>query len=270
MKKIIELCKLSFAILACALPLAANAQVGGMAHDTMTTNSMPMGGKTSDGMHDSHPSGMMGNTMPGAMNANNTSQMGKMAPAMNGAKMDNMASDMMNAVSPPQVGSMAPDFKLNTLEDQSVRLDDLTAKSKVVLVVLRGWPGYQCPLCSRQAHDFVNHEKELAADGVRVVMVYPGPPDDLRSHAADFLKDKDWPQDFQLVLDPDYSFTKAYGLRWDAPKETAYPSTFIIGKDNKVTFAQISKQHGDRVKADTVLKALNAEPMADHGVKPGM
>jgi len=249
MKKITELCKLSFAILACALPLAANAQMGGMAHDTMTTNSMPMDGTASGGMHDSHSS-EMGNTMPGTMNANNSSQMG------------NMASDMMNAVSPPQVGSMAPDFTLKTLDDQSVRLSDLAAKSEVVLVVLRGWPGYQCPFCTRQAHDFVSHKEKFKADGVQVLMVYPGPADDLKAHATEFLQDKNWPKDFLLALDPDYSFTKTYGLRWDAPTETAYPSTFIIGKDGKVTFAHVSKQHGDRVRAETVLKALHpAMPM---------
>ncbi len=245
MKKITELRKLSSAILACALPLAVNAQMRDMARDTMATNSMPTGGMTSHGMHDS-----------------DSSKMGNMAPAMNGAKMDTMASEMMNAVAPLRVGSMAPDFTLKTLDDQSVRLADLTAKSKVVLVVLRGWPGYQCPLCSRQAHDFVSNDKNFKVAGAQVLMVYAGPADDLRAHAAEFLQDKNWPKDFLLVLDPDYSFTKTYGLRWDAPKETAYPSTFIIGKDGKVTFAHVSKQHGDRVGAETVLKALHpAMPM---------
>ena len=196
------------------------------------------------------------------MNSNNIPQKGNMAPAMNGTKMDSMASDMMNGASPPQVGSMAPDFTLKTLDNQSVRLRDLMAKSEVVLVVLRGWPGYQCPFCTRQAHDFASHEEKFKADGVQVVMVYPGPADDLKAHATEFLQDKNWPKDFLFVLDPDYSFTKAYGLRWDVPKETAYPSTFIIGKDGKVIFAHISKQHGDRVGAEAVLKALHpAMPM---------
>lgn len=88
-------------------------------------------------------------------------------------------------------------------------------------------------------------------------MVYPGPADDLKMHAADFLSEKSWPKDVLLVLDPDYSFTVSYGLRWDAPHETAYPSTFIIGEDGKITFAHVSKQHGDRVGADAVLKALH-------------
>jgi thioredoxin-dependent peroxiredoxin len=186
------------------------------------------------------------------------------------AQMGDGAQEAMNMTNSPQVGSVAPDFTLKTLGDQSVRLDDLTAKSEVVLVVLRGWPGYQCPFCTRQAHDFVGNADKLKAAGVQVIMVYPGPANDLKAHATEFLRDKNWPNDFLFVLDPDYSFTKAYGLRWDAPKETAYPSTFIIGKDGKVLFAHVSKKHGDRVGSDTVLKVLNAGMMKDDMTKPGM
>jgi peroxiredoxin len=251
--KINSFCKLALAVLAWTLPLIVNAQMGDGSQDTMNmTNSPQMGGM-------------------GANTTNDTnSQMGNMAPAMNTSKMDNMGSDMMNAASPPQVGSVAPDFTLKTLEDQSVRLSDLTAKSDVVLVVLRGWPGYQCPFCTRQAHDFVGNADKLKAAGVQVIMVYPGPANDLKAHASEFLQDKNWPNDFLFVLDPDYSFTKAYGLRWDAPKETAYPSTFIIGKNGKVIFAHVSKKHRDRVGSDTVLKALNAGMMKDDMTKPGM
>lgn len=266
MKKIVKL--LSFAILVSALPLAVNAQMGDTAQDMNMTNSPQMGGMSSDGMSATNSS-QMGNMATDTMNSAN-SQMGSMAPAMNASKMDTMGSDMMNAAAPPQVGDMAPDFTLKTLDDQSVQLSDLTAKSDVVLVVLRGWPGYQCPFCTRQAHDFVGNADKLKAAGVQVVMVYPGPADDLKAHATEFLQDKDWPNDFLFVLDPDYSFTKAYGLRWDAPKETAYPSTFIIGKDGKVLFAHVSKKHGGRVGSDTVLKALNAGMMKDDMTKPGM
>src|SRR5271169_1185845 len=78
----------------------------------------------------------------------------------------------------------------------------------------------------------VRDEVEIVFNGAgaQVLMVYPGPSGDLKADAAEFLQDKNWPADFRLVLDPDYSFTKTYGLRWDAPKETPYPSTFIIGK----------------------------------------
>lgn len=145
-------------------------------------------------------------------------------------------------------------FALKTMDGQTVRLSELTSKSKVVLIELRGWPGYQCPLCTRQVHDYVRNAEKF--QGVQVLMVYPGPADDLKAHAAEFLQDKNWPKDFLFVMDPDYSFTKAYGLRWDAAKETAYPSTFIIDTDNKVRFAHVSRQHGDRVGSEEALKAL--------------
>ena len=157
----------------------------------------------------------------------------------------------------PRTGDPAPDFTLNSLAGQSVHLSDLTSKSEVVLVVLRGWPGYQCPLCTAQAHDFIQNADKLKAAGVQVVMVYPGPADDLTKHASDFINDKNWPQDFLLVLDPDYTFTKSYGLRWEKQNETAFPSTFIIARDGKITFAHVSHQHGDRVKAETILMHLH-------------
>lgn len=49
----------------------------------------------------------------------------------------------------PEVGGAAPDFSLSTPEGSHVRLSDLTKKGVVVLVVLRGFPGYQCPYCQK-------------------------------------------------------------------------------------------------------------------------
>jgi len=43
-----------------------------------------------------------------------------------------------------------PDFKLSTPEGKTVQLSEVEAKGPVVLVVLRGYPGYQCPYCNRQ------------------------------------------------------------------------------------------------------------------------
>jgi hypothetical protein len=44
----------------------------------------------------------------------------------------------VHAASPPKVGDKASDFALKTLDDQTVRLGDVTAKGTVVLIVLRG------------------------------------------------------------------------------------------------------------------------------------
>lgn len=157
---------------------------------------------------------------------------------------------------PPVVGQSATDFSLRSVRGETVRLSDLTAQSKVALLVLRGFPGYQCPLCQRQVHDFVKHATAFAEAGVKVVFVYPGPRDTVGAKANQFLEDKNFPQSFEMLLDPDYEFTNLYGLRWDAPKETAFPSTFLIEKGGTVSFQKVARLHGGRTTAAEVLDLL--------------
>jgi peroxiredoxin len=142
------------------------------------------------------------------------------------------------------------------LDGVPVQLSDLTAKGKVVLIVLRGWPGYQCPICTAQVQDYIQSASGFADAKARLVFVYPGPAEDLKAHAQEFLKDKQWPKEFIYLTDPDYSMVNAYGLRWDAPKETAYPSTFVLDKKGIVRFEKISHSHGERTKASAVLDEL--------------
>ena len=158
-----------------------------------------------------------------------------------------------NAAKPLKSGDRALDFELKTLDDQSVRLRDLLGKSNVVLIVLRGWPGYQCPICTVQVQDYVRAATGFAQAKARVVMVYPGPADKLKEHAAEFLQDKQWPKEFVFLLDPDYTMVNAYGLKWSAPSETAYPSTFVLDQNGLVRFARVSGSHGNRTKAGEIL-----------------
>ena len=167
-----------------------------------------------------------------------------------------VGSNARAAAAIPRVGDLAPNFTLRTLEERPVELKQLTANGTVLLVVLRGWPGYQCPLCTRQVQDFIPNAGEFARKQAQVLMVYPGPADELKAHAHEFLQNKQWPDNFIFVIDPDYAFTNAYGLRWDAKKETAYPSTFVIGSDGRIRFAHVSKSHGDRVTATQALAEL--------------
>ena len=73
------------------------------------------------------------------------------------------------AAEPAKVGDTAPDFTLNTLDGKAVKLSAENAREPVVLVMLRGWPGYQCPLCTRQVHDFVANADSFAGKA-RVMM----------------------------------------------------------------------------------------------------
>lgn len=152
----------------------------------------------------------------------------------------------------PSIGQKAPDFELGSFRGGRVRLSAALAKSPVALVVLRGYPGYQCPMCQRQVADFLGKAPAFASAGVRVIFVYPGPPE----RGSEFLSGKNIPPDFEMLLDPAYEFTNLYGLRWEANKETAYPSTFLIRQDGLIYFVKSAMLHGGRTSASEIIELL--------------
>ncbi|KLU02164.1 putative peroxiredoxin [Rhodopirellula islandica] len=156
----------------------------------------------------------------------------------------------------PEVGRMAKEFRLEAVAGKrsgEVSLSDVTGEAPVVVVVLRGFPGSQCPACAGQVADLVKHARHFRQRNIEVLLIYPGPAAELKARAEDFLQDSKLPAPFTMLLDPDHSFTQAYGLRWNAPRETAYPTTIVIGKDGKIDFVNISRTHRGRTTATTVL-----------------
>jgi peroxiredoxin len=154
------------------------------------------------------------------------------------------------------VGDKAANFALSTIQGKTVRLSEVAAKSPVGLVVLRGYPGYQCPFCNRQVQDFIANAQGFIDAGAQVLLVYPGPPDNLAAKAAEFATGKMMPANFELLLNPGAEFTNLYSLRWDASHETAYPSMLLIDRHGVVFFSKTVKEHGDRTKATEILDAL--------------
>lgn len=158
----------------------------------------------------------------------------------------------------PSVGMKAADFTLPDAVGAKVSLAGELARGPIVLIVGRGWPGYQCPFCTRQFAEFRSHAKELQQAGARVLWIYPGPAEELAKHASDFVGTTEIPSNFRVLIDPGYLFTNAYGLRWDAKNETAYPATFVIDRAGVIQFAKVSHEHGGRTTVPEVLGALGA------------
>ena len=165
-------------------------------------------------------------------------------------------TDQAKPATPPEVGDTAPDFELQEIGGEKVSLAALSAKGPVVLLMLRGFPGYQCPLCTAQVGSLINKAKQFSDAGASVLLVYPGPAQGLKEHADEFARGKNAPANFHLALDPDFGFTNSYGLRWDAKGETSFPSTFVLDTERVVLFAKVSHSHGGRATADEILAAL--------------
>jgi peroxiredoxin len=153
-------------------------------------------------------------------------------------------------------GDNAIDFTLQSVAEEKIQLSTLNSNNPLVLIVLRGWPEYQCPVCSRQVGQFIDVADKFQELGANVLMIYPGPSNVLKEKAQEFAEDFTFPDNFHFALDPDYSMVNKYGLRWNAPRETAYPSTFVIDKTGKIVYSKISTTHGGRAAVEEVLEAL--------------
>lgn len=174
----------------------------------------------------------------------------------NGLGQESSAAVTSDAT-PPVVGDKAADFELTSVDGMvAVKLSKTIGEGPVVLVVLRGYPGYQCPICNVQVGELLKHADDFKKSGTQLLFVYPGPAMDLSTKAKEFIGKKTIPAHFTFLVDPDYAFTNAYHLRWDAPRETAYPATFVVDKGGIVRYSLVSKTHGGRAKVSDVLKAV--------------
>ena len=87
-----------------------------------------------------------------------------------------------------------------------------------------------------------------------VILVYPGPSEGLKQRAGEFIRGKTLPENFQILLDPDYTLTKSYGLcarEFPEGKPACRPRSRSIAT-RTIRFAVISKSHGGRAQAAKV------------------
>ncbi|MEL6105178.1 MAG: redoxin domain-containing protein [Planctomycetota bacterium] len=164
--------------------------------------------------------------------------------------------------SPLKSGDKAPDFELPVQgSDEYVRLSTLLQDGPVVVVVLRGYPGYQCSLCTQQYGSLINRARSLAkATGDtprRVVLIYPGDDSSLESRARQFMGSRKLPDPFVVVRDPGMEMVRQWGLRWNRSRETAYPATYVIGRGQRVKWAKVSRSHAGRATVQEILEALD-------------
>lgn len=171
------------------------------------------------------------------------------------------AQDVLKSREPPAIGDKAPPLALDNLQGERITLADQLKQGPVVLMVLRGFPGYQCPICNRQVGQYITDSDQIRGSKASVIMVYPGPSQGLKLHANEFVTGKTLPEGYHFVIDPDFQFVTSWGLRWDAPRETAYPSTFVIDSSGTVRFAKVSRTHGDRAPVADVVGALRMLPI---------
>ncbi|MCZ6565406.1 MAG: redoxin domain-containing protein [Gammaproteobacteria bacterium] len=163
-------------------------------------------------------------------------------------------------VAGPIEGSKFKDFSGTTMNGVPFKLSKFVEKGTVAVVMLRGFPGYQCPVCSTQVAGYMAKSEEFEKHNTPVVFIYPGKVKDLDKRAKEFtspLEEKvDLPSNFIFVIDNNYKITNLLDLRWNAKNETAYPAAFIIDHKGYIQYLKVSDNHHDRASADEIIEFL--------------
>ena len=147
----------------------------------------------------------------------------------------------MAAAQTPAVGAKAPDFTLQTPTGASVGLAKERAKGTTVLSCSAGFldtsahtAQSRCMILWSTARSSRRRRRmSCSFTQARQPIWISMPRNSWRSRPI-FRRTLSW------SLTRTIKMTNLYGLRWDAPHETAYPSTFILNASGTILFEKIS------------------------------
>lgn len=178
-----------------------------------------------------------------------------LAWTMTSVSVDCFASDVL--IEQQKVGERIHDFELPIVGKKGyLTLSDEYREGPVVVIVLRGYPGYQCPICTRQVASLANRSSALKSLAAKIVLVYPGDVDDLQRRAEQFKGTRRLPEPMILVRDNQMKMARKWGLHWDKHHETAYPATYVVDRNGDIRWKKVSTSHAQRSTVEEILKEL--------------
>jgi peroxiredoxin len=149
------------------------------------------------------------------------------------------------------------DLVLKAPDGKSVDLKQYRGKKNLVLVIMRGYPGFVCPNCSAQTSRLVSNYEEFVKRNTEIVVVYPGPAEHLQEYInVSRAQAGNLPVPFPILLDEKFAAVDRLGIRGDLAK----PSTYILDKEGQVRFAYVGATTADRPSLKAILQQLDAIP----------
>ncbi|HKJ38544.1 MAG TPA: TlpA disulfide reductase family protein [Anaerolineales bacterium] len=155
---------------------------------------------------------------------------------------DRSGTSTSGLIPAPQQGFLAPDFELQTITGETIKLSDL--RGQAVLVNL--WATW-CPPCRAEMPAIEKVHNEYKDDGL-VVLAVNMTYQDTASNIAPFLDE--YGLTFPILLDVNNSVGTAYQLR-------SLPSSFFIDRDGIITEVVIGGPMAEallRTRVEEILK----------------
>jgi len=159
-------------------------------------------------------------------------------------------------LSPRFLGTQLPWTRFFRADKGVVDMDDYRGKSKVVLVVLRGFAREVCVYCITQTEALCDNAEAFRAEGCEVFVVYPGERNRLEVFMESFeavSKHMGEPP-IGVLYDRDMELVKRMGIT----SEFAIPSTFVIDERGVIRYSYVGRDIEDRPAAEDILTAIRS------------
>jgi len=153
------------------------------------------------------------------------------------------------------LGQAFPPVRLMGASGDPFTLEELRGGRPVVLVVLRGFPGFVCPHCTAQTAALINALPSFEERGARVAMVYPGEASTVPTFLKamkEFREGKGVP--IPILFDAELELVRALGIRG----EFAKPTTAIVDGNGVLRYLYVGQSFNDRPSVGTLLAALSS------------
>lgn len=180
----------------------------------------------------------------------------------------------------PRPGEPMPSFVLPDQKGRLVRLEELTATGPLAIAFHRG---HWCPYCRLNTVALAEVEREIAAEGGRIVAIAP----DRRRYAAQLQAESGG--SFPVLTDMDNAYAMSLNLAiwvgaemqemicgagWDLARYQGnpawmlpVPATFVLGRDGIVTARYVDPDYRRRMDVEALVAAMRQAahpgPVAD-------
>jgi cytochrome c biogenesis protein CcmG, thiol:disulfide interchange protein DsbE len=137
-----------------------------------------------------------------------------------GVSADKLGASTNGLIPAPQKGFLAPDFTLESMGGETVRLSDLRGQA----VIVNLWASW-CGPCRLEMPAFKKVHEEYKERGLLILAVN-STSKDMPSAVKEFVAEYQLP--FTILMDYDGTVARLYKL-------SALPTTFFIGRDGVIT-----------------------------------
>ncbi len=152
------------------------------------------------------------------------------------------------------VGTKFPLAQFVNSNGEIIHLRESLPNKKILLVILRGFAGSVCLVCSSQTIALSKNIDKFREKNTEVVLVYPGKMEAIPHFIASVQSmEEDTELPFPILLDVSLGLVNSFKISGSLAK----PTSILIDENDIIRYAYVGKHPGDRPTIENLLQIID-------------